>query len=849
MNTSFRQLALNLPRTMGMTGAMFFFALIPVVERFAAADTTNLVISSISVTQSNLILSGSGGVSGAVYYVLASTNLGLSPVSLWDRISTNTFAADGTFANSVPINPTVAQEFFAITTAFQVPDTNAPTAPGNLTATAVSSNQIDLSWMSSTDNVAVTGYLLERYDPINTNFVQIGTTMNTNYNDMGLAANTEYSYRVRATDAAANLGPYSSVATATTFAIVPVASFNGSPTNGLAPLTVTFTDVSTGTISNRFWDFGDSNTTNTTATSVLHTYTGAGINTVSLTVTGPAGANSVTQTDYVVVVNPAQLVVSPVRLDYGSVTIGQTNSLSFSVINTGDLLLSGTATSAAPFAVTSGGTYDVPGGQTQAVSVAFAPGAAGIFTGSVVFVSDGGISTNEVKGVGLTAGSISVSPLAYDFGSLATGTTAQTTFVVTNTGGTAVSNGTVTVDPPFTIVSGAMFSVPGLGTTNVVLQFAPVGIGGVTSGVFFATANGGDWTNMVSGTGTIALVAAYSFDEGTGTTAVDLSGNGNNGTISGATWTNAGQYGNALVFNGSNSVVNVVDSPSLHLTTAVTLEAWVFPTAAISFWKDIVYKGRDNFYLEAGSSQSGSPAVGGTFDTSNDVAAIGTEPVASNAWTHLAGTYDGATVRLYVNGSEVSSLAQTGSISTSTNSLQIGGDDFFPLQFFNGMIDEVRVYNVALTAAQIQSDMVTPVSSLTNAPAPPEPFAAWQLLYFGCTNLAICPQAAGDADADGDGMSNTNEFLAGTDPTNNASAFRVTSIAQDGTNVLVTWMMGPDKTNALQTTAGDVSGNYDTNNFTDIFTVTNTIGPTTNYLDVGAATNFPSRYYRVRLVP
>ena len=62
-------------------------------------------------------------------------------------------------------------------------------------------------------------------------------------------------------------------------------------------------------------------------------------------------------------------------------------------------------------------------------------------------------------------------------------------------------------------------------------------------------------------------------------------------------------------------------------------------------------------------------------------------------------------------------------------------------------------------------------------------------------------------------------------------------------------MMGSGRTNVLQATAGDASGGYNTNSFTDIFTVTNTVGTTTNYLDVGAATNAPSRYYRVRLVP
>jgi poly(beta-D-mannuronate) lyase len=104
-----------------------------------------------------------------------------------------------------------------------------------------------------------------------------------------------------------------------------------------------------------------------------------------------------------------------------------------------------------------------------------------------------------------------------------------------------------------------------------------------------------------------------------------------------------------------------------------------------------------------------------------------------------------------------------------------------------------------------------------------------------------------DPDTDGDGLTDLQEFLAGTDPNNSASSFRITSIAQVGSDLLVTWTMGSGKTNALERSAGAV-GNF-SNNFAAIFTVTNTVGSLTNYLDTGAATNVPAFYYRVRLVP
>ena len=75
-------------------------------------------------------------------------------------------------------------------------------------------------------------------------------------------------------------------------------------------------------------------------------------------------------------------------------------------------------------------------------------------------------------------------------------------------------------------------------------------------------------------------------------------------------------------------------------------------------------------------------------------------------------------VRLYVNGTQVASTAHTGAISTSTNQLQIGGDSLYG-QYFAGMIDEVRLYNTALTAAQIQTDMTTPITPTGPDTQPP----------------------------------------------------------------------------------------------------------------------------------
>ena len=99
-------------------------------------------------------------------------------------------------------------------------DTTPPSAPTGLAATAQGSSGISLSWLASTDNVAVTGYLLSRCQGVGcTNFTQIGSALvGTTFVDSGLSPSTSYTYRVLATDAANNQGPSSSSATATTLA-------------------------------------------------------------------------------------------------------------------------------------------------------------------------------------------------------------------------------------------------------------------------------------------------------------------------------------------------------------------------------------------------------------------------------------------------------------------------------------------------------------------------------------------------------------------------------------------------------------------------------------------------------
>lgn len=246
---------------------------------------------------------------------------------------------------------------------------------------------------------------------------------------------------------------------------------------------------------------------------------------------------------------------------------------------------------------------------------------------------------------------------------------------------------------------------------------ADIAAAGTAAVTVFTAAPGGGTSNAqtftITGSGgtPVGLVAAYGFDTGSGSAATDASGNGNGGTLTSATWTTSGRFGSALVFNGSNSWVTVPDANSLDLTTAMTLEARVYPTVQPTGWRAIIVKeqtGGVAYYLHAGSTSSNRPATG-VFAAGAEWSLFGGTRLTANTWTHLAATYDGVTQRLYVNGVQVSSRAQTGAIATSNSPLRIGGNAVWG-EYFQGRIDEVRVYNRVLSQAEIQSDLNTAIN-------------------------------------------------------------------------------------------------------------------------------------------
>jgi hypothetical protein len=207
---------------------------------------------------------------------------------------------------------------------------------------------------------------------------------------------------------------------------------------------------------------------------------------------------------------------------------------------------------------------------------------------------------------------------------------------------------------------------------------------------------------------TSSLVGAWSFDESSGTTAFDSSGNSNNGAISGATRV-PGKFGNALQFDGVNDMVSVADANSLDLTSGMTLEAWIKPSALGTMWRTVAIKEQTKQLAYALYAGNGKGKPSGHVFTTRDTAVAGTGRVTPNTWTHIAATYDGKLLRLYKNGVEIAEAALATGAVQSNRPLRFGGNSVWN-EWFKGAIDEMRIYNRALSPAELQTDRTTSVT-------------------------------------------------------------------------------------------------------------------------------------------
>jgi len=195
------------------------------------------------------------------------------------------------------------------------------------------------------------------------------------------------------------------------------------------------------------------------------------------------------------------------------------------------------------------------------------------------------------------------------------------------------------------------------------------------------------------------LIAYWSLDEGIADVAFDYSLNNNDGTIYGATWID-GISGYALQFDGVNDYVNCGNDDSLNIIDEITIEAWVRPA---SYGGNIVAKGgSNNQYRCRIKTSNGQPWLLIGNSSSYDLLS-GSSTIPLNEWTHLTFVAKSQQyMSIYVNGVLDGSKSTTQGIGTTSNPLIIGKHEIWD-EKFNGIIDEVRIYNRALSEVEIQS--------------------------------------------------------------------------------------------------------------------------------------------------
>ncbi|NTU46671.1 DUF2341 domain-containing protein [Candidatus Roizmanbacteria bacterium] len=225
-----------------------------------------------------------------------------------------------------------------------------------------------------------------------------------------------------------------------------------------------------------------------------------------------------------------------------------------------------------------------------------------------------------------------------------------------------------------------------------------------------------------------APIAWWKMDECQGTTVSDASGNGNTGTLlvgsggtqtqpgtctdgnSASAWNNGknGKFGSSLNFDGSDDYVDMGNPTSLQITNQITLTGWAYITDLANY-RPIISKGRTSdvtnrgsfqLYSEEAADQKSSFTLYTTYEKRLESQSITT------GWHNIVGTYDGSTMKIYIDGKLSNSGSMSGSIKNSSYNVLLGSEKDNAgnlVAKYNNKLDDVRIYNYALTASQVQN--------------------------------------------------------------------------------------------------------------------------------------------------
>jgi|GEM_PF-2915782 hypothetical protein len=410
------------------------------------------------------------------------------------------------------------------------------------------------------------------------------------------------------------------------------------------------------------------------------------------------------QADILLEAQTPELSLSPAFIDFGTAQNGATITVSNS---TSYGTLSWYATTNASYLSLSQTSGSVTTNTNSVIVTANRTSLAyGNYNTTITFTAD---NKNKDVPVLLTvqnpnAPQLSVSPLTLDFGN----STNSLPVNISNTGtGTLSWN----IDTNQTWLSVNPKTGSNNFSVNVFVNRSGITAGNYNGSLTF-TSNGGNSSVNVSMTTTTNTgpyttdsntVALYHFDETGGNVVTDVSGYNNNGTTTGTTIVD-GKFGKGRNFNGISDFILISNSSSLTPNSEITLECWVKfnslvndgHSRAIIDNRNSQPAGKDYFIYAESFNDDIFFALGinGNYQSVNF--SISENNILIDVWYHIAGTYDGTKMRIYLNSEQKDSLAVTGTISYSHSPLYIGWNWFgFNGNIFDGLIDEVRISNKA----------------------------------------------------------------------------------------------------------------------------------------------------------
>ena len=479
----------------------------------------------------------------------------------------------------------------------------------------------------------------------------------------------------------------------------PIAMAAANQTSGPQPLTVGFSSAGSvdpeGQPITTSWDFGDN--TVSTAPNPSHTYAQPGQYTVRLTVSD--GVNSTFSTPITIRVGnaPVPTIASP------------TDGATFRASDV--ITYSGTAT-------------DVEDGNLPASAFAW----------TIDFLHDGHVHPGQTV-TGVKTGTFTIPTTGHDF----SGTTRyRITLTVTDSTG-LTSTTTVLIWPQKvnltfdSLPSGLSLYLDGIAHTTPFVYDTLIGFNhtiearnqttGNTNYTFASWSDGGAQTHTLvvpaanasylatygSAPANTGLVGAWGFNEASGTTATDSSGNSNTATLVNGPTRGAGRYGGGLSLDGINDYLSIPNTSSLDISgNGLTLSAWLNPAQTSG---DSVLLGKfwgatmTNPYYQYGLELDGGARPHFYVGTPSGVlGAQMTSALPFGQWSHLAVTFDGSQVQFYVNGALASTVPLTVNITSRGNAMRVGADAATQ-QFYRGMLDDLRVYRRAQTQTEVQADM------------------------------------------------------------------------------------------------------------------------------------------------